>query len=178
LRGTFDKQYDEITGRLFFKDTHVVEMLRLGRSRVEVAVETLMMIDSLDMNDQDCARIAREVRGCPESRVVITHGTDTMVETAAALAREVRDKTSVLTGAMVPYAFGSSGRPVQPGERPLVCPGLAGGGVRGDERHGSSLESGQKEPAKRGVRGRRLKSHDRTFRGQPIAGLLASNQRD
>ena len=106
--GTFDKQYDEITGRLFFKDTHVLEMLQLGRSRVEVTVETLMMVDSLDMNDQDRARIARQVRTCPEARVVITHGTDTMVETAATLAREVSDKTIVLTGAMVPYAFGSS----------------------------------------------------------------------
>ena len=106
--GTFDKQYDEIGGRLFFKDTHVPEMLRLGRSRVDVAVETLMMIDSLDMNDEDRIRIARECQRCDESRVVITHGTDTMVETAAILAREVRGKTIVLTGAMVPYAFGSS----------------------------------------------------------------------
>jgi L-asparaginase len=106
--GTFDKQYDEITGRLFFKDTHVPEMLRLGRSRVDVAVETLMMIDSLDMSDEDRTRIARECQRCEESRVVITHGTDTMVDTAAILAREVRGKTIVLTGAMVPYAFGSS----------------------------------------------------------------------
>ena len=106
--GTFDKQYDEITGRLFFKDTHVSEMLRLGRSRVEVSVQTLMMIDSLEMRDEDRARIADACQRCEESRLVITHGTDTMVDTAVTLAREVTGKTVVLTGAMVPYAFGSS----------------------------------------------------------------------
>jgi L-asparaginase len=106
--GTFDKQYDEITGRLFFEDTHVPEMLRLGRSRVVVTVETLMMIDSLEMRDADRARIADACRRCDESRIVITHGTDTMVETAASLAAELNGRTVVLTGAMVPYAFGSS----------------------------------------------------------------------
>ena len=106
--GTFDKQYDEISGRLFFKDTHVSEMLRLGRSRVAVAVETLMMVDSLDMRDEDRVRIANACQHCDETRIVITHGTDTMVETAATLAKEVVGKTVVLTGAMVPYAFGSS----------------------------------------------------------------------
>jgi L-asparaginase len=106
--GTFDKQYDEINGRLFFKDTHVPEMLRLGRSRVAVAIEVLMMIDSLEMTDSERRSIGEHCRRCAESRIVITHGTDTMVETAAALAAEVSDKTIVLTGAMVPYAFGSS----------------------------------------------------------------------
>jgi L-asparaginase len=106
--GTFDKQYDEITGRLFFKHTHVPEMLRLGRSRVDVEVETLMMIDSLDMSGEQRALIADRCRQCHEPRIVITHGTDTMVETAAVLAQTVADKTIVLTGAMIPYAFGSS----------------------------------------------------------------------
>jgi L-asparaginase len=106
--GTFDKQYDEITGRLFFKDTHVPEMLRLGRSRVHVNVETLMMVDSLEMTSDDRARIALYCQRCAESQIVITHGTDTMVETAATLATGVSGKTIVLTGAMIPYAFGSS----------------------------------------------------------------------
>jgi L-asparaginase len=106
--GTFDKEYDEITGRLFFKHTHVPEMLRLGRSRVEVALTTLMMIDSLDMTDDHRAAIVDGCRTCGEARIVITHGTDTMVETARALAAAVPGKTVVLTGAMVPYAFGSS----------------------------------------------------------------------
>ena len=106
--GTFDKEYDEITGRLFFKETHVPEMLRLGRSRVDVTLTTLMMIDSLDMTDADRGLIVENCGACAEERIVITHGTDTMVETARALAASVRNKAIVLTGAMVPYAFGSS----------------------------------------------------------------------
>jgi L-asparaginase len=106
--GTFDKTYDEIRGGLAFADTHLPEMLRLGRSRVEVSVRTLMMIDSLDMTDADREVIVRNCQQCDETRIVITHGTDTMVETAAALARGVAGKTIVLTGAMIPYAFGSS----------------------------------------------------------------------
>jgi L-asparaginase len=106
--GTFDKDYDEIDGTLSFKETHVEEMLRLGRSSVPVTVETVMLIDSLQMTDQDRLMVARRCQDCPESAIVITHGTDTMVETAAVLARNVPNKTIVLTGAMVPYAFGSS----------------------------------------------------------------------
>src|SRR5262245_20532279 len=106
--GTFDKRYDEITGRLFFRDTHVPEMLRLGRSRVDVSIETLMMVDSLDMSTADRARIAERCRAVDEQRIVVTHGTDTMVETAAVIAAQVPEKTIVLTGAMIPYAFGSS----------------------------------------------------------------------
>ena len=106
--GTFDKTYDEINGRLSFGSTHLPEMLRLGRSRVETTIETLMMIDSLDMTDADRARIVDACARCPEDRIVVTHGTDTMVETARAVAHGVAGKTVVLTGAMVPYAFGSS----------------------------------------------------------------------
>ena len=106
--GTFDKTYDEISGRLSFGSTHLPEMLRLGRSRVETTIETLMMMDSLEMTDADRARIVEACARCPEDRIVITHGTDTMVETARALAQGVTGKTIALTGAMVPYAFGSS----------------------------------------------------------------------
>src|SRR5678809_1169856 len=106
--GTFDKTYDEIRGRLSFGDTHVTEMLRLGRSRVPVSARTLMMVDSLDMSDADRELIVRNCAQCDETCIVITHGTDTLVETAAALAAGVSGKTVVLTGAMIPYAFGSS----------------------------------------------------------------------
>lgn len=109
--GTFDKQYDELRGVLSFKQTHLAEMLRLGRSRVDVSVETLMMIDSLDMTAADRGRIVARCREAAESRIVITHGTDTMVDTARAIASAeppLNGKTIVLTGAMVPYAFGSS----------------------------------------------------------------------
>jgi L-asparaginase len=107
--GTFDKEYDELSGRLFFKDTHVQEMLRLGRARVALAIETAMMIDSLDMDEAGRAAIVDRCRGAAEHAIVVTHGTDTMVETATALAGAgLKGKTIVLTGAMVPYAFGSS----------------------------------------------------------------------
>lgn len=106
--GTFDKEYNELNGELYFKDTHLYEMLRLGRSKLELEITTLMMMDSLDMNEQDRHTIARACRDVPENRILITHGTDTMPETAALLAGLIKDKTIVLTGAMVPYKFGSS----------------------------------------------------------------------
>ena len=107
--GTFDKQYDELTGSLSFGDTHLPEMLRLGRCRVDVSIQTLMMIDSLDMTDADRALVADHCRQAAEAQIVITHGTDTMVDTARVLAATLAaPKTIVLTGAMVPYAFGSS----------------------------------------------------------------------
>ncbi len=107
--GTFDKEYDELSGALFFKDTHVQEMLRLGRARLDLAVETVMMIDSLEMDDERRAAIVARCRDAAERGIVGTHGTDTMVDTARVLAAaELQDKTIVLTGAMVPYAFGSS----------------------------------------------------------------------
>jgi L-asparaginase len=107
--GTFDKEYDELTGRLFFRDTHVPEMLRRGRCRLDVTLETVMMIDSLELDDGGRARIVERARSSRETSIVVTHGTDTMVQTAAALAAAALDrKTIVLTGAMVPYAFGSS----------------------------------------------------------------------
>jgi len=109
--GTFDKAYNELDGTLFFEDTHLPEMLRLGRCRLDVSIQTLMMIDSLDMTGADRGRIVEACREAGEARLVITHGTDTMVETARALAEALPHalaKTVVLTGAMVPYAFGSS----------------------------------------------------------------------
>jgi L-asparaginase len=90
--GTFDKTYDEISGRLSFDVTHLPEMLSLGRSRVETTIETLMMIDSLDMTDDDRARIVTSCARCPETHIVITHGTDTMVDDARAVAEGVRNK--------------------------------------------------------------------------------------
>lgn len=107
--GTFDKEYDEVRGRLFFKDTHVQEMLAKGRSRVPVSIRTLMMIDSLEMTDADRAIVVDQCRVSEEDRIVVTHGTDTMVDTAGAVAAAgLAGKTVVFTGAMIPYAFGSS----------------------------------------------------------------------
>lgn len=106
--GTFDKEYNELTGELFFKETHVPDMLRLGRSHLDVAIETLLMIDSLQMTAADRHLILQRCRDCSEQHIVITHGTDTMEQTAAVLGNGIPGKTIVLTGAMVPYTFGSS----------------------------------------------------------------------
>lgn len=106
--GTFDKDYDEIRGTLDFRDTHIPDMLAMARSRVDVRVRTLMMVDSLEMTEADRAVITQNCRDVPEPYIVITHGTDTMVETARVLAERVSGKTIVLTGAMIPIAFGSS----------------------------------------------------------------------
>jgi L-asparaginase len=106
--GTFDKEYNELTGELFFKRTHLADMLKLGRCRVPVVIDTLMMIDSLQMADAGRQLILKRCLECPERRIVITHGTDTVARTAAVLGKSAHEKTVVLTGAMVPYTFGSS----------------------------------------------------------------------
>jgi L-asparaginase len=106
--GTFDKEYNELDGRLYFKDTHLPEMLKLGRCKVPVEIRTLMLVDSLEMTDADRQIIVEQCRKCKEDRIVITHGTDTMEETARVLGKSIADKTVILTGAMVPYKFGSS----------------------------------------------------------------------
>jgi L-asparaginase len=106
--GTFDKEYNELDGRLFFKDTHLPEMLELGRCKVDVDIRTLMMVDSLEMTDANRQIILDHCRRTKEERIVITHGTDTMEVTARVLGEAIREKTVVLTGAMIPYKFGSS----------------------------------------------------------------------
>jgi L-asparaginase len=106
--GTFDKEYNELNGQLYFKDSHLPEMLTLGRNLVPVEIRTLMMVDSLEMTDDDRSLIAEHCRKSKEDKIIITHGTDTMAETAQLLAKKVRGKTIVITGAMIPYKFGSS----------------------------------------------------------------------
>jgi L-asparaginase len=106
--GTFDKEYNELNGQLFFKDTHISDLLEMGRSKVGVEIRTLMMVDSLEMTDEDRDLIAHQCNQCEETTIVITHGTDTMAETAKVLAQKVSNKTVILTGAMIPIKFGSS----------------------------------------------------------------------
>lgn len=106
--GTFDKEYDEIKGKLYFKDTHMKEMLELGRSKLNVDIRTLMMIDSMEMTDEDRNLIMENCKHAVEDQIVITHGTDTMVDTARVIATTKLKKTVVLMGAMIPYKFGSS----------------------------------------------------------------------
>ena len=106
--GTFDKEYDYIHGTLFFKTTQLPSMFRQGRSTLDIKLRTLMMKDSLEFTETERALITKNCLECLEDKIVITHGTDTMAETAAYLAARVHDKTIVLTGAMIPYSFGSS----------------------------------------------------------------------
>ena len=106
--GTFDKEYNEITGELYFKDTHIREILDLGRAQLNVNIKKLMLIDSLNMVDKDRYLILENCIQSKDNRIVITHGTDTMTETAKVLAEKKLNKTIVMTGAMIPYKFGSS----------------------------------------------------------------------
>ncbi len=107
--GTFDKEYNYITGELYFKDTHLKEMFDRGRSEVDIDIKTLMMTDSLEMREEDRAIIVYNCKKTPHNKILLTHGTDKMVETATLLAHEkIEGKTIVLTGAMIPYAFGTS----------------------------------------------------------------------
>lgn len=106
--GTFDKEYNELNGQLFFKDTHIQEILKLGRCKVDMSIRTLMLVDSLEMTETDRNIIVESCKRAEEDRIVITHGTDTMTVTAKVLAENITNKTIVITGAMIPYKFGSS----------------------------------------------------------------------
>ncbi len=107
--GTFDKEYNYITGELYFKETHLNKMFDLGRCTLDLDVRTLMMKDSLDMTESDKHLIHHNCKNTDSKRILITHGTDTIVNTAKYLAEsDLEDKTIVLTGAMIPIAFGTS----------------------------------------------------------------------
>lgn len=106
--GTFDKEYNELNGELYFKNTHLHDLLELGRNKVTVVITTLMLIDSLEMTGKDREAILQQCVNCSENKIIITHGTDTMTETAKMLAKNISNKTIVLTGAMIPIKFGSS----------------------------------------------------------------------
>lgn len=107
--GTFDKEYNFVTGELYFKDTHLPIILERGRSSLDVDIKTLMMMDSLEMMDEDREIIRYNCKKTKSNKIVITHGTDTMVETATLLAHSnIEGKTIVITGALVPSAFGTS----------------------------------------------------------------------
>ena len=107
--GTFDKEYNLITGKLYFKDTHLHHMFERGRCVVKTDIKTLMMVDSLELMEEDRAIIIHNCKRSPYNKIILTHGTDRMVHTATVLAQEkIEGKTIILTGAMIPYAFGNS----------------------------------------------------------------------
>lgn len=106
--GTFDKQYDELRGELTFRDSHLPSILKQVRLSVPVELEINQLVDSLDMRESDRTRIADACADSPQERIVITHGTDTMTETAAAIGVRGLTRVVVLTGAMIPFAFTGS----------------------------------------------------------------------
>lgn len=106
--GTFDKEYNELTGELYFNNSHMYELLELGRCKLNVEIETLMMVDSIEMSENQRLSIIEKCINEPLNQIIITHGTDTMVKTAQELANKNLDKTIILTGAMIPVKFGSS----------------------------------------------------------------------
>ncbi len=106
--GTFDKRYDPVTGELGFGESHLPSIVERARLTDDVSLQLVMLIDSLDMHDEHRQRILDACRAAPESKLVVVHGTDTMVETAAVLAAAALPKTIVLTGAMVPFSVDDS----------------------------------------------------------------------
>jgi L-asparaginase len=106
--GTIDKEYDPLRGELTFSKSHLSNMLNQVRCKVRFILEEIMLKDSLEMRGEDREEILKKCMNCSENNVIITHGTDTMVETARFLGKNVRGKTVVLVGAMIPYAFGAS----------------------------------------------------------------------
>jgi L-asparaginase len=106
--GTFDKHYNELTGELGFADSHLPAVIARSRMTVAVALETLPLLDSLEMQDADRQRVLAACRDAPEPAIVIIHGTDTMRETAGVLGAAALAKTIVLTGAMIPYEIANS----------------------------------------------------------------------
>ena len=108
--GTFDKRYDPIAGRLDFATrTCLHDMLPILRLHETVSIDQPMLIDSLDMREAHRLQILGLCRDASEARIVIIHGTDTMVQTAQVLGRaSLPGKTIVLTGAMVPWRVADS----------------------------------------------------------------------
>ena len=113
--GTFDKQYDAIRGQLTFKDTHLPDIIEQVRAGFPIAFELNQLVDSLDMQDENRQKVLTACRNAPEKLIVITHGTDTMTETAGVIGQAfatgdaaLAGKKIVLTGAMVPYSVSGS----------------------------------------------------------------------
>lgn len=106
--GTFDKHYDEINGKLDFAESHLPAIISRTRMTTPVALETLPLLDSLDMKDDDRQRVLSSCQAASEKAIVIIHGTDTMKETAGVLGENDLGKTIVLTGAMIPYEIANS----------------------------------------------------------------------
>ncbi len=106
--GTIDKEYNPLIGELTFSKSHLSNMLKQVKCKVRFILDEVMLKDSLQMMSQDREEILKKCIHCAENKIIITHGTDTMVQTARVLGDHVKKKTVVLVGAMIPYVFGAS----------------------------------------------------------------------
>ncbi|HIM57879.1 MAG TPA: asparaginase [Gammaproteobacteria bacterium] len=106
--GTIDKIYNELNGELGFNQSHLKHMLERGRVGLDISLERLFLRDSLDMNDEDRDLILSKCLECNEDNILVTHGTDTLVETAKLLGNKIKNKTIVLFGSMIPYSVNNS----------------------------------------------------------------------
>ncbi len=106
--GTFDKEYDAIKGDLTFQNSHLPEIVKTVRPTLSVELEVNQLIDSLDMAESNRISILDSCRRAREERIIITHGTDTMAETASIIGSARLEKTIILTGAMIPYTVAGS----------------------------------------------------------------------
>ncbi len=106
--GTLDKEYNPLNGELVYGKTHVEEMLKQANNKTDVILEEVMLLDSLDMTESQRQEILQRCKDSKEEKIIVTHGTDTIVETAKLLGENIKDKTIVLTGAMVPFRFKDS----------------------------------------------------------------------
>ncbi len=106
--GTFDKDYDPLSGKLTFRATHLQQILNDVRLTVPVQLETNQLIDSREMSEAQRESVVAACERAPEHWIIVTHGTDTMTDTARRLLDRGLDKTIVLTGAMVPYSISGS----------------------------------------------------------------------
>jgi len=108
--GTFDKHYNELKGVLGFAESHLPEVIERSRMTVPVVLDVVSLLDSLDMQDADRAKVLNACQAAHENAIVIVHGTDTMRETAEVLGHSaaLAGKVIVFTGAMIPYAIENS----------------------------------------------------------------------
>lgn len=137
--GTLDKEYNPLNGELVYGKTHVQEMLKQANNKIDVVLEEAMLLDSLDMTEPQRQEILQRCKDSKENRIIITHGTDTMVETAKLLGENIKDKTIVLTGSMIPYRFKDSDTLFNLGSAFAAVQTLTGGGLHSNARQSIHL---------------------------------------
>ncbi|MGJ0352472.1 asparaginase [Aliarcobacter cryaerophilus] len=104
--GTFNKRYNPISGELEVpKDSLALDEIISYCYNIDFEVLNIISKDSLEMNDDDREFIVRTIKNCKNQNIIIVHGTDTIDLTAKYLDEKIKDKTIVLTGAMLPISI-------------------------------------------------------------------------